>query len=217
MSKSKKQKPTKKAKVRKIQVVGERDDVADADAAETAAHGAHTAPTGADDAASGPTDAADDTAQQGADVAPTGEAEPRRRRAAKLKEPKTFTHDPRVAALVGQSLSHTDRNGTTHTVAVLDDGFEYNGQRFKSLSAAAKAATGGKSVNGLLFFGVVKSAARAATKKNPVEVLDRAFARYRDRADAILKGASAEDRGKVEQAIRDQANALLDVTAMAQT
>lgn len=41
----------------------------------------------------------------------------------------------------------------THTVTVLDDGFEWNGLRYKSLSAIAKAITG-TNWNGFMFFGV---------------------------------------------------------------
>ena len=41
----------------------------------------------------------------------------------------------------------------THTVTVLDDGFEWNGARHKSLSGIAKAITG-TNWNGFAFFGV---------------------------------------------------------------
>ena len=43
--------------------------------------------------------------------------------------------------------------GVEHTVTVLDDGFEYQGRRYKSLSAIARAITGTR-WNGPLFFGV---------------------------------------------------------------
>lgn len=46
-----------------------------------------------------------------------------------------------------------DWHGVGHTVIVLDDGFEYEGARWKSLSAIAKAITGTK-WNGPLFFGL---------------------------------------------------------------
>jgi hypothetical protein len=39
---------------------------------------------------------------------------------------------------------------------VLDKGFEYDGRRFKSLSAIAQEATGSK-WNGFLFFGLAES------------------------------------------------------------
>ncbi len=43
--------------------------------------------------------------------------------------------------------------GTTLRVAVTDDGFEYEGQRFKTLSAVAKTITGSH-MNGFRFFGL---------------------------------------------------------------
>lgn len=48
-----------------------------------------------------------------------------------------------------------DWHGTGHTVVVLEDGFEYAGQRWKSLSAIAKAITGTR-WNGPLFFGLAE-------------------------------------------------------------
>ena len=46
-----------------------------------------------------------------------------------------------------------DWHGVGHTVIVLGDGFEYDGKHWKSLSAIAKAITGGH-WNGPLFFGL---------------------------------------------------------------
>lgn len=44
-------------------------------------------------------------------------------------------------------------NGHEHHVAVLEDGFEYKGQRYTSLSAIARKITGTR-WNGLVFFGL---------------------------------------------------------------
>ena len=44
-------------------------------------------------------------------------------------------------------------NGTTHEVSVLDDGFEYRGERYKSLSAVAREITGAR-WSGPRFFGL---------------------------------------------------------------
>ena len=44
-------------------------------------------------------------------------------------------------------------DGVEHTVTVLRDGFEWQGRRFKSLSAAARAITG-SNWNGYRFFGL---------------------------------------------------------------
>lgn len=53
-----------------------------------------------------------------------------------------------------------DWHGQGHTVIVLDDGFEYDGKHWKSLTAIAKAITGNQ-WNGPLFFGL------AERKKKP--------------------------------------------------
>jgi len=50
--------------------------------------------------------------------------------------------------------------GVEHGVTVLDDGFEYQGRPYRSLSAIARAITGTR-WNGLLFFGL-KNFRRAA-------------------------------------------------------
>ncbi len=47
-----------------------------------------------------------------------------------------------------------DYKGRAITVRVLESGFEYEGRRFRSLSAIAKSVTGAH-WNGLLFFGIV--------------------------------------------------------------
>jgi hypothetical protein len=43
--------------------------------------------------------------------------------------------------------------GVEHCVMVLDDGFEYQGRPYRSLSAIARAITGTR-WNGLIFFGL---------------------------------------------------------------
>ena len=53
-----------------------------------------------------------------------------------------------------------DWRGVGHTVIVLDDGFEYDGRHWKSLTAIARAITGNQ-WNGPLFFGL------AQRKKKP--------------------------------------------------
>ena len=53
-----------------------------------------------------------------------------------------------------------DWRGVGHTVTVLEDGFEYDGKHWKSLTAIARTITG-KQWNGPLFFGL------AERKKKP--------------------------------------------------
>ena len=61
--------------------------------------------------------------------------------------------DPRVPT-AGTVLKRS-WGGKEHVVQVLDFGFLYEGRRFKSLSAAARAITGTR-WNGFLFFGLKK-------------------------------------------------------------
>ena len=59
--------------------------------------------------------------------------------------------DPRNP-VVGTRLIR-EWQGVEHTVTVLDDGFEYQGRPYKSLSAIARAITGTR-WNGYRFFGL---------------------------------------------------------------
>ena len=47
--------------------------------------------------------------------------------------------------------------GRTIVVAVRDDGYEYEGRKFGSLTAVAKAVTGGSHQSGNAFFGLARS------------------------------------------------------------
>ncbi len=66
------------------------------------------------------------------------------------------SHDPAAAA---RNSARPRVQGRDIVVKVLDNGFEFDGRRYKSLSAIAKEVTGSK-WNGFLFFGI----ADAATK-----------------------------------------------------
>jgi len=64
---------------------------------------------------------------------------------------KAIITDPRNP-VVGTRLVR-EWDGVEHTVTVLRDGFEWQGRRFKSLSATARAITG-SNWNGYRFFGL---------------------------------------------------------------
>jgi hypothetical protein len=66
-------------------------------------------------------------------------------------------HDPRLP--MPGSVIVKEYHGRSLMVQILDAGFEYEGQRFGSLSAIALAVTGTK-WNGLAFFGLAKGRAR---------------------------------------------------------
>ncbi len=68
-------------------------------------------------------------------------------------QPKPVSNDP----LPGTVLTRPYK-GQEIRVRVLDDGFEYEGQPYRSLSAVAKAVTGSH-WNGRLFFGLKKGRA----------------------------------------------------------
>jgi len=72
---------------------------------------------------------------------------------------KRTNRDPRLPA-VGTVLER-EHDGKMLRVKILDDGFQFRGQKFGSLSAVAKEATG-TIWNGLLFWGLVKRAPRAS-------------------------------------------------------
>ena len=64
---------------------------------------------------------------------------------------KTQIADPRTP-VVGTKLIR-DWDGVAHTVTVLKEGFEWDGRRYRSLSAVARAITGTR-WNGYRFFGL---------------------------------------------------------------
>ena len=66
--------------------------------------------------------------------------------------------DPRNP-VVGTRLIR-DWDGVAHTVTVLNDGFDWQGRKFKSLSAIAREITGTR-WNGYRFFGLRKRESRA--------------------------------------------------------
>lgn len=77
------------------------------------------------------------------------------------------THNPRLP--ISGSLLIKDFKGQTYVVKVLDEGFEFEGKRYRSLSAIAGEITGTK-WNGFLFFGLTKenNNARQATGRRRV-------------------------------------------------
>lgn len=77
------------------------------------------------------------------------------------------THDRRLP--IPGSLLIKDFKGQTYVVKVLDEGFEFEGKRYRSLSAIAGEITGTK-WNGYLFFGLTKenNNARQATGRRRV-------------------------------------------------
>jgi Protein of unknown function (DUF2924) len=73
-------------------------------------------------------------------------------RLADALDPKTARQRVVDRPVVGTQLIREWR-GVEQRVTVLDDGFEWDGRRYRSLSAVARAITGTR-WNGLTFFGV---------------------------------------------------------------
>ncbi len=82
---------------------------------------------------------------------------------ARVTPPKAATTTPRISAAppgptdrrlppAGTAITRRYKRRTI-SVTVLADGFEYEGERYKSLSAVAKAVTGSH-MNGFRFFGL---------------------------------------------------------------
>ena len=70
----------------------------------------------------------------------------------KAAKPKA-KRDPRLPK-VGRTLTRTYK-GDDYQVKVVREGFEFNGQTYRSLSAVANAITGSH-INGFKFFGLVQ-------------------------------------------------------------
>jgi hypothetical protein len=59
-------------------------------------------------------------------------------------------------------------HGRTHTVSVIDEGFEFQGKSYRSLTEIARRITGAQ-WSGPRFFGLTKrSASATATRDNPL-------------------------------------------------
>lgn len=83
---------------------------------------------------------------------------------ARFADERGFSPGPTIVLKPGSSLVR-EWGGKRHEVAVVDGGFVYDGERFKSLSSVATRITGTK-WNGPVFFGVKPRA--------PLKAQDRA-------------------------------------------
>jgi len=137
-------------------------------------------------------------------------ARPEAKAAAKAKAAPR-ARDPRLPA-PGTVLQKKDRQGDVRCECTVEqDGIRYQGTLYRSLSAAAMAASkdmglGGRAQNGYLFWNIIKQPAR---EKDPVAALERAWERYESRAKVIMAaGLDDETKAKVLGAVRKHAAAL---------
>ena len=114
-------------------------------------------------------------------------------------------------------LQKKDRHGAIRCECTIEEnGIRYAGAVYRSLSAAAMVAAkdlglANKTQNGWNFWGLTKPARHAG---DPLGALDRAWERYRARADSAVASAKSDDdvRVRVKAAIARQAGALAEIT-----
>lgn len=97
-----------------------------------------------------------------------GKGRSKRKAATEAKESATSSHtvrqrDPRLPK-VGTTIERVYK-GKKLLVRVTEDGFEYQGKPYRSLSALAMAITGAKAINGHLFFQLGKYAKKEKAAK----------------------------------------------------
>jgi len=95
----------------------------------------------------------------------------------RFKRQKGKRTDRRVPG-PGTELTRAYGNRTI-VVKILDDGFECDGQHFRSLSAAASAVTGTR-WNGLVFFGLAKRGETVKRRRRPTPTAGKKGARPRE-------------------------------------
>lgn len=139
--------------------------------------------------------------------------EPKAKKEKPPKEPKHFAHDPRVLPFVGKDLTHTERDGTVHTLHVLADGFEMDGTRYNSATAAAKplqpvdAEGKSRAVNGLVYWNIIKTKRPAVTPEAALESAQKAIDRAVEKCAAAIE-AAGEKKGDVRRALQGAAKKL---------
>jgi hypothetical protein len=109
----------------------------------------------------------------------------------KARTPSPFTRDPRLPA-VGTVIQRAYK-AKVHEVTVREDGFEHEGETYRSLSALARKVTGFASINGFLFFGLAKPEKPSAPKPgkgSPEQVASVAKARAARAAKVAARKAA---------------------------
>jgi hypothetical protein len=117
---------------------------------------------------------------------------------------KALALDPRLPA-VGSTIEKRDRHGAVRCKCTVEEGgIRYAGKAYTSLSGAAMAAAKDlglkyRAANGYIFWGLIKAPRPAS---DPTEALERAWERYRERAEALVKnGVTEENRSRVAASI----------------
>ena len=112
---------------------------------------------------------------------------------------------------VGTELTKRDRQGSERAQCrIVEGGIEYGGRLYKSLSAAAMAAARdigltSPTMNGFAFWGLSK---QRRPPKDQIEALERAWERYRERADKTIKMVSGGERAVLGESLRQHLGTL---------
>lgn len=138
------------------------------------------------------------------DPSPPKLAAPAQKERTTTKVATPLARDPRLPAS-GTVLQKRDRHGAVRCEAKVEkDGLRYAGTLYRSISSAGLAAARdlglkNSTVNGFHFWGLSKPSRPA---RDPLEALERAWNRYRVRAEAIVKaGLADESRKKVAASV----------------
>ena len=122
---------------------------------------------------------------------------------------RALAPDPRLPT-PGTTIEKRDRSGAVRCKCTVEEGgIRYAGKVYRSLSGAAMAAAKdldlkNKTQNGYIFWGLIKPARPAS---DPLVALERAWERYRDRVETLVKeGVTEENRGKVAAALGKHAH-----------
>ncbi|MBN1773594.1 MAG: DUF2924 domain-containing protein [Deltaproteobacteria bacterium] len=127
--------------------------------------------------------------------------------------PGARVRDPRLPT-PGTVIQKCARDGSVRCeVTVEADGIRYKGTLYRSLSAAALAAAKdlgirGRAQNGYTFFGLSKPPRRVG---DPLEVLGRAWERYRDRATAVVGAVTDDNREQVRDVVEKHVEVIKDL------
>jgi hypothetical protein len=181
------------------------------------------APTAPEAPADAPVDEVASTPPAPAEGAPTGDPGANDAPLVAPAPEESKAPKPRDARLpeVGAVIQKRDRKGELRSECkVIEGGIEYKGTIYKSLSAAALAASkdlglGASTLDGWSWWGLKTRPAQPAAKKGKDigEALERAFTKYRDRASTIVKDATGDDLIKVANTLKAQAAELVAMVA----
>ncbi len=142
------------------------------------------------------------------------------------EEPKPATEAKSSGARlpeVGTVIQKRDRKGELRCECkVVEGGIEYKGTVYKSLSAAALAASkdlglGASTLDGWAWWGLKTRPALPVVKKNVGEKLERAFTKYRERVAQVIKDATGDDLIRVTNLLKAQGAELIAMVEPAES